>query len=153
MSLYVYKQTHKEAAVITFSSMCELAKPHLKWQYSHMWVKVNVLWIWPISEKSACWWDHSEETYHSTAALMLLSSHLHVSPYVKCQFSTAEGLYYEAYIRAWLSLVATAICGVITVGSLMHIFPLCCIDPTIACLSIELLQYSMRMCPSLKSQM
>lgn len=37
------------------------------------------------------------------------------------------------------------------IQSLMHIFPVCCIDPSIASLSIGLLQYSRPMCPSLKA--
>ena len=70
-----HSHTHseKEAAAITSVSMWELVKPQLERQYSHMWVKVNVLWLWPISEEPLCWWAHPGGTNHSAAILMLLS--------------------------------------------------------------------------------
>lgn len=63
--------TKTETAVIAFASLCELVKPLLKWQYSHMWVKVNVLWIWPISATPVC--------YRMTKMQMLFFSHMLIS--------------------------------------------------------------------------
>ncbi len=105
---HTHKERHKkkkrERGTGNSNCFCELVKPHLKWQYSHMWMKVNVLWIWPISEELLCWWRSPRKKNHRTEISMLLSlSSSQVLPFI--YFSLVEDFIPKFLPRTWQDTV------------------------------------------------